>query len=153
MSSVEAAGKIIKAYSANAGFDLLVFFELIVFCFLTGNADMHLKNFSLFENNLGQIGLAPAYDLLNTRLFISEKEDSEETALSLNGKRHKLKFSDFTALAQNLGLSIKQTESVFSQFGKNLKRIEPIVRASFMPEPMQEVYLELCFERAKRLEL
>ncbi len=83
--------------------------------------------------------------------FFCRKDDPEESALSLNGKKHKLKAKDFFAFAQNLGLSQKQVEGIFKKFSKNISLIEPCVRASFMPPSMQDAYISLSAERAKRL--
>ena len=71
------------------------FFELILFSFLTGNADMHLKNFSLLEQPGIGMTLSPAYDLVNTNLV--NPTDIEEMALTLNGRKKKLKKQDFLA--------------------------------------------------------
>ena len=58
---------------------LLSLFELILFSYITGNTDMHLKNFSLLKTEDDEIKLSPAYDLLSTKLLIPE--DKEEIAL------------------------------------------------------------------------
>lgn len=65
--SYECVGKIIKQYATNAGLDVNKYFRLVLFSFLTGNNDMHLKNFSLMHTDNG-ILLSPAYDLLNVNL-------------------------------------------------------------------------------------
>lgn len=43
--SMEKIGNVIIKYATYPGLDAVRFFELAIFCFLTGNADMHLKNF------------------------------------------------------------------------------------------------------------
>lgn len=146
--SMEQAAKIIRKYSSNAGFDILRFFELSVFSFITGNADMHLKNFSLIHNENAFISFSPAYDLLCTRLFISEKEDSEEMALSLNGKKRKLTINDFLLFAKNIGLSEKQVDSVFARFQASIPEAKKIIQNSFMPENLQEEFFEIIKKRA-----
>lgn len=83
--SMEKVGKAILKYSNFAGNDVIRFFELSLFCFLTGNSDMHLKNFSLITNQDDDVTLSPAYDLLSTALLLPE--DKEELALPLNGKK------------------------------------------------------------------
>lgn len=99
--SYEQCGKIISQYSSRPGLDQADFFFLILFSFITGNADMHLKNFSLIKSSSGYI-LSPAYDLVPTKLLIPE--DLEETALTVNGKKTRLTSNDFLALGGNLGL-------------------------------------------------
>ena len=87
-SSMEKVGKAIDSYSNNTLLDKIFYFELTLFSFLTGNNDMHLKNFSMMESPSGWI-LSPAYDLLNVTIL--NPEDTEELALTLAGKRKKLK--------------------------------------------------------------
>jgi Uncharacterized protein related to capsule biosynthesis enzymes len=91
--SYEQIGKAIAKYSVNPGLDITNFFEQVLFSFLTGNADMHLKNFSLIDKpDMGYI-LSPAYDLVASSLVV--KGDEEELALTLNGKKNKIKKLDF----------------------------------------------------------
>jgi len=84
--SVEQIGKVLLKHCSNRIFDALRLFEVVIFNFLIANADMHLKNYSLIGYP-GAVSLSPAYDFLNTRLVISEKDDPEESALSINGKK------------------------------------------------------------------
>ena len=118
--SMEQLGKIILHHSSNPLFDAQVFFEVTLFSFLTGNADMHLKNFSMIDLSDKMCQLAPAYDLLSTRLVISEKDDPEELALTMNGRKRKLKQGDFLHLASNLGLKKKQIDNIYRRFQKAL---------------------------------
>ncbi len=150
-SSMENVAKIIRRYSSNYQFDMMRLFEVTLFSFLTGNADMHLKNFSLLHNEEGYIVLTPAYDLLATRLFLSEKEDPEEMALTLNGKKRKLKRSDFYAFGLSSGLSEKQIENAFKKIQENFPKMEAIIRSSFIPIEMQDEYIKLINERARIL--
>lgn len=100
-SSCEQCGKTIGRFSNRPGLDLTDYFFLLLFCFATGNADMHLKNFSLIRGAAGWI-LAPAYDLLPTKLLIPD--DRDETALTINGKRSRLQYQDFLACGRTIGL-------------------------------------------------
>lgn len=97
--SYEQIGKAIQKYSVTPGLDVVNFFEMVIFSFLTGNADMHLKNFSLLEQPGLGMTLSPAYDLVNTTLV--NPADEEEMALTLNGKKKKLKKQDFV-VAMNI---------------------------------------------------
>jgi serine/threonine-protein kinase HipA len=85
--SYERIGKAFEKYSINRRLDLVNFFEQVVFSFLTGNADMHLKNFSLIKNLILGYVLATAYDILSTTLVMPE--DDEDFALTLNAKRRR----------------------------------------------------------------
>lgn len=84
--SYEQIAKTIKKYSAVPQLDLVNFWEVVVFSWIVGNSDMHLKNFSLYDTGMGY-SLTPAYDLLSTVIVMPE--DTEELALTLNGKKGK----------------------------------------------------------------
>src|SRR3990167_1710561 len=101
-SSHEKVGKVIYRYTTTPGDEILKFFELILFCFIIGNADMHLKNFSLITEDLSNITLSPCYDLLSTRLLIPAHDDPEDLALALNGKKQNIRRKDFTEFGKNL---------------------------------------------------
>lgn len=151
--SMESIGKLIRLHSSNALFDILALFEVTLFSFLTANGDMHLKNFSLIHDKNGLISLTPAYDLLSTRLFISEKDDSDEMALTINGKRSKLRLSDFHHFGKSLGLSEKQIQNSFKKFSKNVTQMESVIRASFLPVALQGEYVSIVQKRAAILAL
>ncbi len=148
--SIEQIGKSILKNCENRIYDALRFFELILFCFITGNGDMHLKNFSLITEREG-IKLAPAYDLLNTRLVISEKDDPDESALSINGKRRKLNLPDFFELGKRLGLTDRQMENVLKRFRKTISECEVLVESSFLPDSFKSEYKNILFSRWNRL--
>jgi len=106
--SMEQIGKALRAYSVVPGLDCIRFFELAVFSFLTGNSDMHLKNFSLLRHENGNYELSPAYDLVPVKVVLPQ--DNEELALTLNGKKNRLKRSDFDAFATSLKLTSVQAD-------------------------------------------
>ncbi|MEA1875942.1 MAG: HipA domain-containing protein [Bacteroidota bacterium] len=149
--SMEQVGEMIKHYSSNPLFDAQVFFELALFSFLTGNADMHLKNFSMIDDENGLTRLAPAYDLLSTRLIIPEKDDPEELALTMNGRKRKFRMGDFQQLAKSLNLNQKQTDNIFKRFLKFMPSVLDFINSSFLSEDKKLKYKELIQERADRL--
>src|SRR5690606_2026817 len=114
--SYEQIGKAILKHSVTPGLDVVNFFELVIFSFLTGNADMHLKNFSLLEQPGMGMTLSPAYDLVNTALV--NPTDDEEMALTLNGRKKKLKKQDFVAAMNTLKVEEKQQENIFNKMAK-----------------------------------
>lgn len=111
--SMERVGKAIAAHSGQTLLDLLYYFELTVFSFLSGNNDMHLKNFSMIRRDEDWV-LAPAYDLLNVTII--NPADAEELALTLNGKRRKLNRQHLIEFAKGLGLTDKQVNNTFRRF-------------------------------------
>jgi serine/threonine-protein kinase HipA len=148
-ASYEKTGKIIRKYSTYYGFDVLNYFELVVFNFIIGNADMHLKNFSMIENFDGSFTLSPAYDLLSTFLVI-ENED-EQMCLTINGKKNEIKLQDFDILASNLSLNEKQKQNIYQKFIKKEKSIKWWIKNSFLPENHKEKLQNLIDIRMKIL--
>lgn len=139
--SYEQIAKLISKYSRVYMLDLVNFWEQVYFCWLTGNSDMHLKNFSLYSTKKGIYSLTPAYDMLPTRLVISE--DKEELALTLNGKRRKLKRSDFEAAFAKSGIDRKVGENIFFKFEKVVPLWLELIDRSFLTDDLKNMYKEL----------
>lgn len=97
--SYERCAKIIRKYSSRAGLDITELFIRVVFSFIVGNSDMHLKNFSLIETdeNSGSYILSDAYDMLPVNIV--NPADTVQTALTLNGKKRNLHHNDFLKFA------------------------------------------------------
>ncbi len=147
-SSMEKVGKALQSYSENPILDKLFLFELTLFCYLTGNNDMHLKNFSMISTPSGWI-LAPAYDLLN--VAIVNPDDKEELALTLESKKNKLKLEDFVKFGTRLELNEKQIKGVFKRFLKNKHQAINWIGKSFLSEKMKTNYLELLETRYSKV--
>ncbi|MBS3771063.1 MAG: HipA domain-containing protein [Bacteroidales bacterium] len=151
--SMEQVGKAIDKYSSNPLLDMVTFFEISLFSFLTGNADMHLKNFSLIDRRDGLTSLTPAYDLLSTRLVIPEKDDPEEMALMLKGKKRKFKLDHFIDFGATLGLTRKQISNTFDKFKRKIPNALDFIDWSFISDNKKEEYKELLISRAERLKM
>lgn len=147
--SIEKIGKLSDQFTANKGFEAQRLFELVLFSYLTGNADMHLKNFSLIENNLGEYEFSPAYDLLSTALVIAN--DNEESALTINGKKNRLSLNDFNKLAESLKINEKSLKSIYSRFDKVLPQWTTFIRQSFLSKEMQDNYIDLLHSKHEKL--
>ena len=148
-STMERVGKALRVYSADTLMDQLKFFELTVFCFLTGNNDMHLKNFSMI-NKEGKWSLSPAYDLLN--VSIANPSDHEELALLMEGKKRKFTRQHFERFGLGLGLNNKQIVKAFDRFFKNKLKAKSLIDASFLSERMQAAYWNIILQKLKVLE-
>lgn len=148
--SYEQIAGAIKKFSSNPGFDLITLLEVLFFSFITGNGDMHLKNFSIIETKTG-FALSPAYDLLSTRLVISEKDDPDDTALTINGKKRKIQEKDFRTFAEYCGLTVKQYENTVRKFKERIDDLNPLIEKSFLKEEDKEKYKEIVKERADRI--
>lgn len=146
--SHEQIAKKIVEFSAYPVLDLINYFEVLLFCYLTGNTDMHLKNFSLYKK-VGECVLAPAYDLLSTKLVIPQ--DNEELALTLNGKKSKLKKNDFDSLLKTMKVDDKAIENVYDKFRKVIPEWLLFIDSSFLPDEMKEQYKTLIQEKCKNI--
>lgn len=145
--SYEKTGRTIRQYSSQSGLDTITFFELLLFSYIIGNADMHLKNFSMLENIDGSFILSPAYDLLSTFLVIDN--ETEQMSLTINGKKNKIKKTDFDMLAENLSLNEKQRDNSYKNFIIKKEKIEWWVQNSFLPNNQKEKLQELIDTRIK----
>jgi len=148
--SHEQVSKAIKKYTANPGLDVTDYYELVLFCFLTGNNDMHLKNFSLLKRNL-KYDLCPAYDLVASELVI--EGDDEDLALNLNGKKKKIKRKDFEIAMAGAGLNQKVIENIFNKYNKLLPKWNQFIMESFLPEKMKGEYISLIKRKSIQIEL
>jgi len=144
--SMERVGKAIETYADNTLLDKLRFFELTIFSYLTGNNDMHLKNFSMIKTSYGW-ALSPAYDLLNVNIV--NPQDTEELALTIAGKKKKLALQNFLDFGINLGLSKKQVDKVLERFLKLKNNTLDLIDISFLSEDMQIKYKETLQNRFK----
>ncbi|MEY2904299.1 MAG: hypothetical protein RJA52_315 [Bacteroidota bacterium] len=147
--SIEKIGKIAYAFTQNKGFEAQRLFELVLFCYLTGNADMHLKNFSLIENTYGEFELSPAYDLLNTAIVIPE--DKDESALTINGKKSSFNLKDFNALANFLKINEKSLQHIYRRFDDILPKWILWISQSFLSPKMQKEYIDLIHKKHQKL--
>lgn len=149
--SHEQVAKLILKYSASPLLDVTNFYEQVVFSFLTGNADMHLKNFSLLEKEGLGFSLCPAYDLVPTALV--NPADTEELALTLNAKKRKLKYNDFLMAFENGGLSKKVLDKTLELFLYAKPEILAVLEKSFVSDELKVKYEALIHQRYAQLGL
>ena len=147
--SYEQIAKAIVNYSATPLLDLSLFWEQVMFSWITGNADMHLKNFSLYQPKDSKQKLSPAYDLVSTALVMPE--DTEELALTLNGKKRKLNTKDFRKAITASGLSDKVVDNMIMRFAKCKDKWFGLIENSFLPLEMQDAYKRLVESRLATL--
>ncbi|PKP40941.1 MAG: phosphatidylinositol kinase, partial [Bacteroidetes bacterium HGW-Bacteroidetes-10] len=147
-SSMEKVGKAIDSYSSNTMLDKILYLELALFSFLTGNNDMHLKNFSMIESKSGWV-LSPAYDLLNVSILIPK--DDEELALTLSGKKKGLKWEHLAQLGKGMGLTDKQITGILARFKRESHLANGLLDKSFLSAGMIIKYKELMEKRFRQL--
>ena len=133
--SYERIAKLIRRYSSAPLLDVVNFWEVVLFSWLTGNADMHLKNFS---RPAFDYMMTPAYDLLSTALAMPE--DDEELALTLNGKKKRIKREDFEIAMRDSGLEEKAISNLFLRFSKAIPKWHELITESFLPLNLQKAY-------------
>lgn len=148
--SYEQIARTILRYSTNPGLDVINFFEQVLFSFITGNSDMHLKNFSLITQPVIGPILTPAYDLVATVLV--NPADDEDLALTLNGKKKKIRRKDFIAAFNNLKLDIRQQENIFKKMEKARNSWIAFIDISFLSDDFKALYKQLIAERFARIQ-
>ena len=146
--SHEQIAKTILQYSNTPKLDLTNYMQLLLFCFVTGNNDMHLKNFSLYQP-AEDYQLTPAYDLLN--VAIANPKDKEELALTLAGKKTKLRLADFLNAAKTMGLEENVVQRLVAGLHKVFPKWQQLIKDSFLSEEQKQAYEELVIARLNRL--
>lgn len=161
-ASMEQVAELLR-FATFPQVERLELLKRVLFCFVVGNEDMHLKNWSLLSKPLTKkradpkapvrIALAPAYDLLNTTLAVPGTK--EELALPLSGKKRKLNRSDFLEYfaRKRLKLTEASIDDTLSAIASALPEWPGLVARSFLPQSEQELYLELARSRVERLGL
>lgn len=139
-SSYEKIAKLIKLHSSAPMLDLVNFWEVVVFSWITGNSDMHLKNFSLISRTPGQYVLSQAYDLVNVHLVFPE--DDEELALTLDGRKKNINKQNFLRAMASSGIGDKVIENIFRKFTNVAPTWYDFIDISFLPAELKEKYKE-----------
>lgn len=150
--SMEKVVNLVNAYCTFPVIEKVKLFKLVLFCFITGNEDMHLKNFSIINQN-GKIEISPCYDLLNTTIEV--KNASEEIALSLKGKKNKLTREMLINYFGGERCELNDrviTNTVASFINAKPDWMEEI-QNSFLSDEMKERYIELVESRFERLSI
>ena len=146
--SYEQIAKTIVQYSSTPKLDPTNYMQLLLFCFVTGNNDMHLKNFSLYRPS-EMYQLTPAYDLLN--VAIANPKDKEELALPLSGRKSKLNLDDFVNAAITMGLEKNVVLRLIDGLHDALPKWKMLINNSFLSEELKIMYEETILSRLSRL--
>jgi serine/threonine-protein kinase HipA len=149
--SYEQCGKIIKRFSERSKLDLAELFIRIVFFYITGNSDMHLKNFSLIETAEGsmQYVLSAAYDLLPVK--VNMPEDGEDFALAMNGKKTNIRKKDFFLFAENIGITKNTAQKMITQLVAHKGMLQSMCMESHLPDHLKTQFSELIEKRCSIL--
>jgi len=143
--------EVLKKYVPAYKVESVKLFKLVLFNYLISNGDAHFKNFSLIETPLGDFRLSPAYDLLNSRIHIEDRDFAlDEGLLPPNKAQGNIK-SQFYTLGQLSGISEKQIEKVFSSLTSNEDQVARLINASFLKEKIKRSYTQLYQTKLKKL--
>ena len=150
--SYERCAKIIKQYSSRVGIDMAEFYIRLVFCFIVGNSDMHLKNFSLIETaeGSGEYVLSPAYDLLPVNANMPA--DKEQFALAMNGKKFNIRKGDFLKFADTCDISCQTAEKLIENFVKLTPKWLSMCEKSLLPDELKDRLKKIIIERTEVLQ-
>lgn len=145
--SYERCAKIIKQYSSRVGIDITEFFIRLAFCFIVGNSDMHLKNFSLIETaeGSGEYVLSPAYDLLPVNAIIPA--DKEQFALAMNGRKANIRKSDFLKLAENCDITLSTAKKLIQSVIRHSPKWMEMCDKSLLPSELKKRLNKIIAER------
>lgn len=146
--SYEQVAKAIMQHCDMPRLDLTNYMQVLLFCFVTGNNDMHLKNFSLYRPS-NSYQLSPAYDLVN--VAIANPKDTEELALTLSGRKSKLQLKDFMSSAATMGLEPNVMLRLIDNMHKALPKWESLIQRSFLSDEMKDLYSQIITSRLNRL--
>ena len=137
----------IKTYSAAPMLDVQRYWEIVLFSWITGNSDMHCKNFSLIDTGKGEYVLSPAYDLL--AVLLVDPEDTEEMAMSFSvgGKKSGFNRDTFMTAFTQSGIPATVADKMIERMKGYVSQWKELVRQSFLPEKMKENYCLLLDKR------
>lgn len=149
--SYERCAKIIQRYSSRVGIDMAEFYIRLVFCFIVGNSDMHLKNFSLIETaeGSGEYVLSPAYDLLPVNANMPA--DKEQFALAMNGKKMNIRKGDFLKFADTCGITRQTAEKLIENLVKLTPKWIAMCENSLLPDELKDRLKKIIIERTETL--
>lgn len=149
--SYERCVKIIEKYSSRTGIDITEFYLRIVFCFIVGNSDMHLKNFSLTETGeeTGEYIFSPAYDLLPVNAIMPS--DKEELVLTMNGKKANIDKNDFLKFADTCNISRATAKKLIQNLVKFTPELLKMCDESLLPIDLKERLKKIILERTEIL--
>ncbi len=145
--SYERCAKVIQQYSSRKQLDLSELFLRLVFSYVVGNSDMHLKNFSLIEPEVGsgRYVLSAAYDLLPVNVVMPE--DTEEFALAMNGKKQNLRKKDFMVFADACGIQKNAAEKMIAKVLSMKERYLLLCEESLLPDRLKQRFAALMEKR------
>lgn len=141
----------VKRYSSAPMLDVQRFWEVVVFSWITGNSDMHCKNFSLIDMGGREYTLAPAYDLLP--VVLADPQDTEEMAMTLTigGEKRGFNKDSFLLAMEESGLARPVSEKMIGRLRDSFPKWTALINGSFLPEDLKKAYIQLLNERLNKI--
>ncbi len=152
--SYEQIGELIKTYLPTYKLELVKYFKLVLFNYLVGNGDAHLKNFSVIQRPSKEYGLSSAYDLLSSFIHLPHEsrtalelfEEYETESFRANGF---YAYDDFMAFAERLGINRKMSENIIKEFLAKDKKVLELLENSFLSSEAKQRYKALFLDRVR----
>jgi serine/threonine-protein kinase HipA len=129
----------------------LKLFKLLIFNYLFSNGDAHLKNFSIIETPQGDFKLSPAYDLLNSRIHIDDKDFALDEGLIPARMGQSNVAKQFQSLAGHAGIQEKQMNSILALMVSKSDQVKKLLDASFLKDGIKRSYLQTYQLKLKKL--
>ncbi len=148
----EEMGDLLKQYCPAYRVEIVKLFRQLVYCYVAGNGDAHLKNFSLIESGQGDHLLSPAYDLLNTTVHIPS---DSRTALDMFRNYESEYFLrngfysgfDFMKLAEMFGIHEKIASRIITSYLERTEIPLAVIDSSFMSLEAKSRYRKVYQDR------
>jgi serine/threonine-protein kinase HipA len=154
--SYEQIANLIKKYLPTSKLELIKFFKLLLFNYLVGNGDAHLKNFSVIQRETKEYALSFAYDLLSSSIHIPNEsrtalelfEDYETQSYKINGY---YAYDDFITFARFVGIDEKIASKIIADFLNLESKTLELLDISFLSDDAKKSYKSLYLDRVKAL--
>jgi serine/threonine-protein kinase HipA len=125
--------------------------KILIFNYLSSNGDAHFKNFSLIETSMGDFKLSPAYDLLNSRIHIEDRDFALEDGLLPKNLTQGKVISQFRVLSEKAGINEKVYDEILNAMLNQTGLVEKLTFSSFLDKKMQRNYFQSYQTRLKKL--
>lgn len=156
--SYQDVANLIREYIPAWPVEMERFFRLVVFNYLFGNEDAHLKNFSVHRTADGDYILTPAYDLLNSSIHITDDRDFALDGGLFDKQHYSDTYErtghpcqeDFRTFGELIGLNKKQTEKVITDFSMPDQAVYDLIDCSYLDDRTKLMYRRSYDERIRR---
>lgn len=143
--------KLMEKYLTTYKIEAPKLLKILVFNYLFSNGDAHFKNFSILETAFGDYRLSPAYDLLNSRIHIEDKDFAlDEGLLPKNLANGKISLQ-FSKLAEKAKINDHTFQEIMSFMTNKSVLVEKLIASSFLNEATKRQYLQSYQGRIQQL--